>query len=78
MSEKLFTLIACMHKFDADNLPDMKFDVIFETCLATINQDDKQAIRGSLCITIPLPPDRDSSHRLTVESAGTKHLAGVV
>jgi hypothetical protein len=28
--------------------------------------------------TIPLPPDRDSSHRQTVESSETKHLAGVV
>ena len=28
--------------------------------------------------TIPLPPDRDSSHRPTVESPQTKHLAGVV
>lgn len=28
--------------------------------------------------TIPLPSDRDSSHRQTVESPETKHLAGVV
>jgi hypothetical protein len=28
--------------------------------------------------TIPLPPNRDSSHRLTVESPENKHIAGVV
>jgi hypothetical protein len=38
--------------------------------LGTLNQHQ--------AITIPLPPDRDSSHRLTVESPETKHLAGVV